>query len=275
MSKSKDQFEVNSHLEHLFWKRDLESMDLMKLHGQEHDEVTSEINHYLYELPAELTLEFFNKDEEKFSAYKEAQDYFNSADFEKDLMKDYNDSKRDGTLTSDGYYHTYYQPVIHTKLIDNILKEFNLKDTRQNRYCIAMVERKESQMCSDYHWNDEILNSRVRQIVVDLKSTNVLDVILLEHEDYGMYTDEGNRKVHQLVTTSKSLEEALRGLRSCGDEAGDTIVRENVMRRFPNDNSSLSSLEMEMGGSASLNSMQGMRAEAEAIEHGNKNQKTK
>jgi hypothetical protein len=245
MSKSKDQFEVNSHLDHLFWKRDLESMDLMKLHGQEHDEVTSEINHYLYELPAELTLEFFNKDEEKFSAYKEAQDYFNSEDFEKDLMKDYNDSKRDGTLTSDGYYHTYYQPVIHTKLIDNILKEFNLKDTRQNRYCIAMVERKESQMCSDYHWNDEILNSRVRQIVVDLKSTQVVEL------DY---------KLNSTPSRLDLLEAEVENIKS-------------------NINASVSSLasnikDVRDGTSASLNSMQGMRAEAEALENG-KNQKTK
>lgn len=174
MSKSKDQFEVNSHLDHLFWKRDLEPMDLMKLHGEEHRDVESEINNYLYSLPAELTLEFFNKDQEKFSAYKEAQAYFNSDEFEHDLDEIYRERKRDGTNTSDGYYYIYYQPNLYTKLIDAILKEYKLLDTRQNRYCIAMVERKEAQMCSDYNWNDEILQSRVRQVVVDLKNTDVV-----------------------------------------------------------------------------------------------------
>ena len=174
MSKSKDQFEVNSHLDHLFWKRDLEPMDLMKLHGEEHRDVESEINNYLYSLPAELTLEFFNKDQEKFSEYKEAQAYFNSDEFEHDLDEIYRERKRDGTNTSDGYYYIYYQPNLYTKLIDAILKEYKLLDTRQNRYCIAMVERKEAKMCSDYGWNDEILQSRVRQVVVDLKNTDVV-----------------------------------------------------------------------------------------------------
>ena len=175
MSKSKDTYEVNSHLEHLFWKRDLEPMDLMKLHGEEHTDVESEINNYLYSLPAELTLDFFNKDQEKFSAYKEAQDYFHSEDFEHDLDAIYKERKRDGTNTSDGYYYMYYQPSLHTALIDAILKDCKLLDTRQNRYCIAMVERKEAQMCHDYNWNDEILQSRVREIVASLISIDVLN----------------------------------------------------------------------------------------------------
>jgi len=234
MSKSKDTYEVNSHLEHLFWKRDLEPMDLMKLHGEEQEDVTSEINNYLYSLPAELTLDFFNKDEEKFSAYKEAQDYFNSADFEKDLMKDYNDSKRDGTLTSDGYYNVYYQPTIHTKLIEAVLKENNLKDTRQNRYCIAMVERKEAQMCDDYQWNDEILASRVRQIVLDLISTQVVE-----------------------LNSSPSRLDLL--------EAEIINLKDYAEVSYESLNAKLKDVR---DGSASLNSIQRMRAEAEAMEHG-------
>ena len=59
--------------------------------------------------------------------------------------------------------NTYYQPVLNTEAINKLLKHFCLKDTLQNRWCIAMIERREGNVEAVYI------------VVEDLISLNILE----------------------------------------------------------------------------------------------------
>tara|TARA_B100001971_G_C18063938_1_gene469449 strand:+ start:85 stop:744 length:660 start_codon:yes stop_codon:yes gene_type:complete len=185
--------EINSHLEHLFWKKDLEEFDLMKLENQTPREVDNEITHYCMELDAELPKDYFNR-ADMYEAYIEAQTDLSSAmeDELKNLPPKINPEEaaklkkhldvnqmikkaiRANHLAAtehEDYSYTYYQPSIYTKEIDDIINSEELADTRQNRWCIAMVIRKEDQRAFDGFkpWS-------IKQIVRDLKLTNVVQL---------------------------------------------------------------------------------------------------
>jgi hypothetical protein len=74
-------------------------------------------------------------------------------------------------IEHEDYSYTYYQPSIYTKEIDDILKSEELADTRQNRWCIAMVIRKEDQRAFD-----GLKPHSIKSIVIDLKLTNVVQL---------------------------------------------------------------------------------------------------
>ena len=187
--------EANSHLEHLFWKKDLEEMDLMKLENQTPKEVDNEITHYCMELEAGLPKDYFNR-ADMYEAYVEAQTDLSCAmEDELDLPPKINPeevAKLNSNLkkhlnvnemikkavranhnpaVNPDYSYTYYQPSIHTQEIDDILKSEELADTRQNRWCVAMVIRREEQRAFDGFkpWG-------IKSIVTDLKLTNVVQL---------------------------------------------------------------------------------------------------
>ena len=289
--------EINSHLEHLFWKKDLEAMDLLKLHDQDHNDVENEISQYLYGLDAELKKDFFNS-EEFYYAYKEAQTYFQSEDFEKDLMcvktnadvdrlEDHMEKNPSNTFkknpdgsgtmfkhskagdqTEFDYAFMYYQPSLITDHIYDLITEFDLKDNNQTRWCIAMIQRHEE---GREHKTEEDMFRAVLEAVKDMITIDVLEKNV---DDYGMFTEEGNRKVDHLVKTSKNLDEAISGLALIGNEATDTVVRDNVKAKFPDEelDDPIFGNAFKEGtqGSALLNSMQNMRALAEAKENDEK-----
>lgn len=115
--------EINGEIEHLIWKRDLDDFDLMKFHNETKSEVYTQLKNYFDKLVDGLEESYFDH-KEYFELYKGYKEEFKADQKQlEDCMID-------------------YQPVIFTNDIDQILKNNHLADTRQNRWCIAILLRK-------------------------------------------------------------------------------------------------------------------------------------